>query len=294
MGYDYVDNFSDEERWEVMKLVLASGKYEQILSLLDDGYRVTGPLLECLYRLGQKGIIDQILERSYRFASNTYGFLMMYTASASVEELNANIRAREKKRKTREYEEKQKKREAENERLEKEWRSVVALGLVSETFEYVQVHNCWGRLFKEFGTDAVVEAVGDDKRYIDGLKRALPSEFWYKKGDFSRLSADYHLVEGYEVESEAFLDMVLRIAGGAEALYGLKEKTADRELVKRGYKHLFVQDGVVGCRRLARVKALTMEDLRNLYRSNPKAVKKFIRYYGSFKQKAALFFGRLN
>lgn len=81
---------------------------------------------------------------------------------------------------------------------------------------------------------------------------------------------------------------------GIVALYALEDKEIDRALVRLGYKNFFFNDVQNGCRRLAKVKALTMEDLRNLYRSNPKAVKKFIWHYGSFKQKAALFFGRLN
>ena len=92
-------------------------------------------------------------------------------------------------------------------------------------------------------------------------------------------------------ENSNWVNGILNYHGGAEALYELQDKYVDGELVRLGYKKFFFNDVQNGCRRLAKVKALTIDDLKNLYQNNPQAVKRFIRHHGTFKQKAALFLG---
>ena len=300
MSYDYIANFSGEERWEVMKMVLASGKYEDVLSMLDDGYRVTGLLLECLYRLGQRGIIDQILESSYRFESNACDFLTMYTCSSSINALNKNLSERREAKRTREREEKLRKEETERQKQEAEkkhredvFESLLQSGLTSKLMEAAHQDKSWKKVIEKYGVEAVYEAVKDTAIYLNDVRRVLPFGFLYEKGDFNTLWQEYqcHISELPDDKICDWVNSIVKYRGGIAALYALENKEIDRALVRLGFINFFFNDAEKGCRRLAKVKLLTKDDLKNLYQSNSHSVIRFIRHHGTFKQKAALFLG---
>lgn len=291
----YIQGFSDETRWEVVKLMLYKGQYDQIEQMVAEGYPLTDRLLESLYRLGQKDVIDKLLEVSVEIDSSTYDFLREILGIADLQELKNEILTRKKEELAYVREEKRQKQEAEKKHLEQAFEKELKSGLGLKLMELAHQNDCWQKVIEKFGAEAVYVAVQDKEQYLADVRRALPCEFLYERGDFSMLWFNCSFnVRASLKENSNWVNGILNYHGGAEALYELQDKYVDGELVRLGYKKFFFNDVQNGCRRLARVKALTMEDLRNLYRSNPKAVKKFIWHYGSFKQKAALFFGRLN
>ena len=288
----YIQGFSDETRWEVVKLMLYKGQYDQIEQMVAEGYPLTDRLLESLYRLGQKDVIDKLLEVSVEIDSSTYDFLREILGIADLQELKNEILSRKKEELAYVREEKSQKQEAEKKHLEQAFEKELKSGLGLKLMELAHQNDCWQKVIEKFGAEAVYAAVQDKKQYLADVRRALPCEFLYERGDFSMLWFNCSFnVRASLKENSNWVNGILNYHGGAEALYELQDKYVDGELVRLGYKKFFFNDVQNGCRRLAKVKALTIDDLKNLYQNNPQAVKRFIRHHGTFKQKAALFLG---
>ncbi len=288
----YIQGFSDETRWEVVKLMLYKGQYDQIEQMVAEGYPLTDRLLESLYRLGQKDVIDKLLEVSVEIDSSTYDFLREILGIADLQELKNEILSRKKEELAYVREEKRQKQEAEEKHLEQAFEKELKSGLGLKLMELAHQNDCWQKVIEKFGAEAVYAAVQDKEQYLADVRRALPCEFLYERGDFSMLWFNCSFnVRASLKENSNWVNGILNYHGGAEALYELQDKYVDGELVRLGYKKFFFNDVQNGCRRLAKVKALTIDDLKNLYQNNPQAVKRFIRHHGTFKQKAALFLG---
>lgn len=288
----YIQGFSDETRWEVVKLMLYKGQYDQIEQMVAEGYPLTDRLLESLYRLGQKDVIDKLLEVSVEIDSSTYDFLREILGIADLQELKNEILSRKKEELAYVREEKRQKQEAEKKHLEQAFEKELKSGLGLKLMELAHQNDCWQKVIEKFGAEAVYAAVQDKGQYLADVRRALPCEFLYERGDFSMLWFNCSFnVRASLKENSNWVNGILNYHGGAEALYELQDKYVDGELVRLGYKKFFFNDVQNGCRRLAKVKALTIDDLKNLYQNNPQAVKRFIRHHGTFKQKAALFLG---
>lgn len=288
----YIQGFSDETRWEVVKLMLYKGQYDQIEQMVAEGYPLTDRLLESLYRLGQKDVIDKLLEVSVEIDSSTYDFLREILGIADLQELKNEILTRKKEELAYVREEKRQKQEAEKKHLEQAFEKELKSGLGLKLMELAHQNDCWQKVIEKFGAEAVYAAVQDKEQYLADVRRALPCEFLYERGDFSMLWFNCSFnVRASLKENSNWINGILNYHGGAEALYELQDKYVDGELVRLGYKKFFFNDVQNGCRRLAKVKALTIDDLKNLYQNNPQAVKRFIRHHGTFKQKAALFLG---
>ena len=288
----YIQGFSDETRWEVVKLMLYKGQYDQIEQMVAEGYPLTDRLLESLYRLGQKDVIDKLLEVSVEIDSSTYDFLREILGIADLQELKNEILTRKKEELAYVREEKRQKQEAEKKHLEQAFEKELKSGLGLKLMELAHQNDCWQKVIEKFGAEAVYAAVQDKEQYLADVRRALPCEFLYERGDFSMLWFNCSFnVRASLKENSNWINGILNYHGGAEALYELQDKYVDGELVRLGYKKFFFNDVQNGCRRLAKVKALTIDDLKNLYQNKPQAVKRFIRHHGTFKQKAALFLG---
>ena len=288
----YIQGFSDETRWEVVKLMLYKGQYDQIEQMVAEGYPLTDRLLESLYRLGQKDVIDKLLEVSVEIDSSTYDFLREILGIADLQELKNEILTRKKEELAYVREEKRQKQEAEKKHLEQAFEKELKSGLGLKLMELAHQNDCWQKVIEKFGAEAVYAAVQDKEQYLADVRRALPCEFLYERGDFSMLWFNCSFnVRASLKENSNWINGILNYHGGAEALYELQDKYVDGELVRLGYKKFFFNDVQNGCRRLAKVKALTIQSYKNLNQTNPPAVKRFIRHKGPLKQKAALFLG---
>lgn len=293
MEKNYVENFSTAEKWEVMKLMLIKGQYGQIIKMVQDGYPLTGVLLESLSRLRQKQIFNKVLENAYIMEDSAKGFLRAYFGDAEYTKFIQQLIQRQNERKKKIQEMIDLEVEEAKKHQEQEWQSKVSLGLVPEVFEYVQKKGLWSRLLKQFGEEAVYQAVLDNKRYVYDLRHHLSNKFLYAKGDFSRLQEDYDWVRRDEENRKDLIDEVLRFPGGAMALFRLVSVDVDRELVCHGYKYLFLKTNE-GYSRLKRIGALKDKDLVLLYQRDRETGKYYIKKCGSLKLKAALLLGRLN
>lgn len=292
MVKNYIESFSDETRWEIVKLMLCKEQYDQIVQMVEEGYPLTDRLLESLYRLGQKDVIKKLLQVAVKAEPSAYNTLFDISDPKT---LKNEIQSRQKAREDYERSQMQQKWEDEKKRKQEAFESLLQSGLTPELMAAAHQNDCWQKVIEKFGAGTVYAAVQNKEVYLADVRRALPYEFLYERGDFSMLWFDCSFNVGATLtRNSEWINGILKYHGGAEALYALQDNRADGELVRLGYIKFFYNDTQNGCRRLAKVKALTMEDLRNLYRSNPRAVKRFIRHHGSFKQKAALFFGRLN
>ena len=61
MVKDYLTDISAEKQWDIILQVTRFGDYTQVIKLVKDGYKVTVELMELLYRLGAKNVIESIL-----------------------------------------------------------------------------------------------------------------------------------------------------------------------------------------------------------------------------------------
>ena len=64
--------------WEVFKVMLLKGRYDQIVQMVQDGYPIIGTLLESLYYLKQKEVLDRVLEEAYVVDNSARAFLLAY------------------------------------------------------------------------------------------------------------------------------------------------------------------------------------------------------------------------
>lgn len=288
-----IKSFSQEQMWEVFKVMLLKGRYDQIVQMVQDGYPIIGTLLESLYYLKQKEVLDRVLEEAYVVDNSARAFLLAYYGEDAYGRYLALLAKRENKKEERDRAKIRLKQEEEEKRQDQEWQKELSLGLRPELLECTLSNQRWGSLVQNFGAEAVYEAIGDNPHYAP-IKRALPKDFLYAKGDFSQLEADYVWDARKHGSVMVWVDHILQFTGGAEALFALNHSNVDQALVDRGYKHLFVQDGAAAYKRLECIKALTDEDLLSLYRQNRESGRQWIKQSGSLKLKTALFFGRLN
>jgi len=179
---NFVAKMDDSSQERVLRKVCSSKQYAKVLAMAEDGYEITGDILELLYRLGHKDIVKKLFYQTYRYFDE------------SAEDFLINLYGEKA------YEDMLKKR---RQQLENR---IVQLankcGLNKKVLDEAENTGTIPTLLAHFGEDAVCKAIlknGLFGRYEYKVDDPISLECWCRHGCFVKMQHKlYMLLKQYE------------------------------------------------------------------------------------------------
>jgi len=223
---NFINQMSCQSQQEILKKVCSSERYSEVLAMAEDGYIITGDILELLYRLGHEDIVKKLFcqmpgsmsESARNFFINFYG----KTAYESMKEIRRQ------------------------QIIEQFDKLVNEQGLSPEVFKAARETGNYERLITRFGADAVCEAVKGNKFYYNDVEDLIPVECWCRHGVFIRLLRELCWLTNQgtpesDQKSIALLDKVGDIPGVVEFIWQHRNhfKTAVWTWLGQNHREIF-------------------------------------------------------